>query len=260
MKKKSKIAFAVIGIALVSSLFVSGYFYAKNKRIIEYKNDKTPLPVGFTYTAHTGCVDTAENSLESIIKGAESGAKIVEFDLNFTLDNIPVLSHDEPKGGEITLEEAFKKLAEYETLQANVDIKSTANLAEVQSLAEKYELLNRIFYTGVFPEYLESVKNDSPKIRYYLNVNIEQSKRKDADYIAELVKTVSESGAIGINFSKDNATKEIVDAFHEAGLLVSIWTADSDYDIYRVLSLSPDNITTRRPDKLKQIINELSFK
>ena len=180
----------------------------------------------------------------------------MEFDLNFTADKTPVLSHDDPKGGEVTLEQAFEKLSEYETLGANVDVKNTANLAEVQSLAEQHGLLNRIFYTGIELSDVEAVKRDSPKVRYFLNVKIERSKNKDADYIASLVRTVSDCGAIGINFSKKYASKEIVDAFHDAGLLVSIWTADSDYDIYRILALAPDNITTRRPDKLKDIVKD----
>lgn len=256
MTKKQKVTSAALCIVLIAVCFTGGYFYGRHQKLLAYKADSTPLPSGFTYTAHTGCVDTADNSLDSIEKGAENGAKIVEFDLNFTADKTPVLSHDDPKGGEVTLEEAFKKLSEYETLSANVDVKNTANLATVQALAEQYDLIDRIFYTGVTLEDVETVRRDSPKIRYFLNVNIEKSKNKDADYIASLVKTVSDSGAIGINFSKKYATVEIVSAFHDAGLLVSIWTADSDYDIYRILSLCPDNITTRRPDKLKDIVKD----
>lgn len=256
MNKRQRITSAIICVALVAVFFTGGFFYGRHKRMLEYKTCNTPLPDGFTYTAHTGCVNTEDNSLEAIVKGAQNGAQIVEFDLNFTTDNKAVLSHDDPKGGEVTLEEAFRKLSEYETLGANVDAKSIANLSEVQTLAEKYGLLDRIFYTGIELEKVETVRRDSPKIKYFLNVTVDKSKNKNADYIASLVKTVSESGAIGINFSKKYATEEIVRAFHDAGLLVSIWTADSDYDIYRILSLSPDNITTRRPDKLKDIVKD----
>lgn len=255
MNRKTKFAMVVMGVVLVAGIVTGSSFYLKHRKFLEYKADRTPLPSGFTYTAHTGCVDTADNSLQSIEKGAEYGAEIVEFDLNFTRDNVPVLSHDEPKGDEVTLEEAFKKLSEYEMLRANVDVKNTANLGEVQTLAEKYGILDRIFYTGIELEDVETVKRDSPKVRYFLNVGIDEKKSEDAEYIATLVKTVSDCGAIGINFNKDCATEEIVTAFHEKGLLVSIWTADKEYDIYRVLSFAPDNITTRRPDRMKEILD-----
>lgn len=256
MNKKKKFILAVTGVVLVAGIVTGSCFNLKHRKFLEYKADKTSLPPGFTYTAHTGCVDTADNSLESIEKGAENGAEIVEFDLNFGSDNVPVLSHDEPKGEEVTLEEAFKKLSEYETLRANVDVKNTANLGEVQALAEKYGILDRIFYTGIELEDVETVKRDSPKVTYYLNVSVDEKKNKDSDYIATLVKTVSDCGAMGVNFNKDCATKEIVTAFHENGLLVSIWTADKDYDIYRVLSFAPDNITTRNPHRMKEILRE----
>ena len=42
------------------------------------------LPKDFTVTAHTGCMKTEENSLESFKAGIENGANIVEFDLYFT--------------------------------------------------------------------------------------------------------------------------------------------------------------------------------
>ena len=107
---KPKATFFIIFVIIVAAVTAVGCLCVKRQRFLEYKNSKTPLPAGFTYTAHTGCMDTDDNSLESIEKGAEYGADIVEFDLNFTADNTPVLCHDEPKGGEVTLEEAFKKL------------------------------------------------------------------------------------------------------------------------------------------------------
>ena len=212
------------------------------------------LSKGFTYTAHTGCVDTKDNSLEAIEAGAKYGADIVEFDLNFLPDGTPVLSHDKPKGKEVTLEEAFKKISEYENLKVNVDIKNVQNLKAVYPLAQKYGLENRFFYTGVTTEFLEAVRKDSPEAPYYLNFNVEKPKKQTPEYLQSLVDEVKNCGAIGINFNKDNATKELVDIFHENGLLVSIWTVNKEKEMYEVLHLAPDNITTRNPDKMQDIL------
>ena len=59
-----------------------------------------------------------------------------------------------------------------------------------------------------------------------------------------------------INFNYKNASKELVDIFHENDLLVSIWTVDSEYNMYKILSFGPDNITTRHPDKLSAIVSQ----
>lgn len=222
----------------------------------EMKKLKTEiLSNGFTYTAHTGCIKTADNSLEAIEEGAKYGADIVEFDLNFLTDGTPVLSHDKPKGKEVTLDEAFKKVSEYKSLKVNVDVKNVKNLKSVYPLAQKYGLEDRIFYTGVTDEFLEAVKNDSPEIPYYLNVSVDKSRKQTPEYLESLVKKVKDSGAVGINFNKDHATKKLVDTFHENDLLVSIWTVNKKRKMYKTLSLKPDNITTRRPDKLKEILN-----
>ncbi len=209
---------------------------------------------GLTYTAHTGCVDTKDNSLESIDVAAEYNADIVEFDLSFTEDGTAVLSHDKPVGNEITLEEAFKKLASFESLLINVDVKDTSHLEVVKPLAEKYGLSERFFYTGIEKKHCEAVNTKSSGVPYYLNTKVRKIQTRK--YLEKLAKKVSGCGAVGINFNKNNATKKLVDFFHEKGLLVSIWTVNSEGDINRILALSPDNITTRRPDLVKAILEK----
>lgn len=210
----------------------------------------------FTVTAHTGCLGTKPNSIEAILKGFESGADIIEFDLNFAGNGTPLLSHDTPKGGEVTLDEAFEVLAKCNGLKANVDIKSVERIEQVVPLAKKHNVLDRIFFTGVHEGFVEAVKTRTPEVEYYLNVNIAPKWKQTNKYLQSLVDKVKASGAIGINFNKNNATKKLVNAFHKNGLLVSIWTVDNTRDMKKIISLSPDNITTRHPDELIKIINK----
>lgn len=211
------------------------------------------LPDGVKYTAHTGCVNTPDNSLESIEAGVKFGAGIVEFDVRFHNGDI-VLSHDEPKGGEVTIEQAFLKVKEYEKLMVNVDVKSTQELHLVQDIAEKTGVLDRIFFTGIFENDTETVKRECPLVTYYLNTDVLPKSKHTPEYLQSLVDKVKNCGAAGINFNKKNASKELVDAFHDAGLKVSIWTVSKEPEMYKILSLCPDNITTRRPDKMQAIM------
>lgn len=229
----------------------------RQQKIKEFKKNSGYLPMSFTYTAHTGCVGTDDNSLESIEAGIANGAHIVEFDLNFTKSGEPVLSHDSPKGDEVTLDEAFKMISEYDDVKVNVDIKSTDNLPSVLPLAEKYGITDRIFFTGVTDDFLDAVRTYVKDIPYYLNVDVKSETTHNEEYLQTLVDKVKKSDAIGINFNKDNASAELVEAFHSNDLLVSIWTVDDEYNMARILSYKPDNITTRKPDKLKEMINEL---
>lgn len=253
---KLKKIFAIAGgIAGVSAAVACGVFAMRKRKVNSFIVQAVALPEAFTYTAHTGCMGTGANSLESIEAAVKYGAGIAEFDLNFTENGDPVLAHDAPKGGEITLDEAFRKVSEYDNLRVNVDIKSTAALSKIKPAAEKYGIADRIFYTGVHDGFVDAVRTDGGNVDYYLNVNVEPERKHTDEYLMSLVQKVKDSGAIGINFNKDNASKALVDTFHANGLLVSIWTVDSEYDMYRVLSYAPDNITTRYPDKLSEVIS-----
>ncbi len=218
------------------------------------------LPKEFTITAHTGCMKTEENSLESFKMGIENGANIVEFDLYFTESGEPVLSHNKPVGGEISLDEAFEYLSTFKNTGINVDVKTCDALEKVYPTAQKYGVEERIFYTGVKDEFVEPVRQNSPEVKYFLNVSVEKSKAKDNSYLMSLVEKVKNAGAVGINFKHTGATKELVNTFHENGLLVSIWTVNSKFRMKKILSFAPDNITTRKPDKLSKIVKFFSVK
>ena len=256
--KFKKLVGVVTTIILTLIIILGGMIFMNNKKEQEfYKSQPLSLPQNFTYTAHTGCCGTEDNSLEAIKVGIEHGADIVEFDLYFNSENIAVLSHDAPKGNEITLDEAFKLIATYEDVNVNVDVKlCNDNLHVVYDLAEKYNITNRIFFTGINLEDVTTVKKECPTVPYYLNYEVLKENKQTPEYLNDLVKIVKDSGAVGINFNKDSATKELVDTFHNNELLVSIWTVNEEKDMYKILYFAPDNITTRNPDKLNNIIGD----
>ena len=137
--KKSKRAAAIAAVVVCTVAAVSAvllYSYIKTNN--SYKNAPLALPENFTVTGHTGCMGEKDNSIEAMEAAVKAGAQIVEFDLNFDENKNPVLSHDAPKGNEVTLEQAFEFLQSNPSVLANVDAKSTENLKEVNALAEKY--------------------------------------------------------------------------------------------------------------------------
>ncbi|MBR5321093.1 MAG: glycerophosphodiester phosphodiesterase [Clostridia bacterium] len=248
-----KIIIPIIIVLIIAVVIAVIFFGVRAVKMNEYKNNIN-IPENFTITAHTGCMKTEENSLESIKAGVENGAKIVEFDLYFNDKGEPVLAHDEPVGGEVTLDEAFAYISEFEGVKVNVDIKTVDALEKVYPSAKANNMEDRIFYTGVKDEFVDAVKKDSPQVKYYLNVDVDKSKNTDKEYLLSLVEKVKNAGAIGINFNYKSASKELVEIFHENGLLVSIWTVNNEYNMYKILSFGPDNITTRNPDELSKII------
>ena len=253
MKNKKRIiciGAAIFAVGLSAVLIIGKATITKNR-----KERIELLPAGFTVTAHSGAMGTVPNSVDSLETSAEN-ADIIEFDMNFQKDGTPVLSHDEPIGGEVTLERAFEVLSKHKNTKANVDLKSTANLPEVQRLAKKYDVTSQIFFTGVRQEDVETVKRDCPEISYYLNFDVNKRKNRNDEYIASIVSAVKESGAIGLNIHFGGVSNELTYALHESGLLVSLWTVEKERDILKVLSYLPDNITTLTPDRVYAVVNE----
>lgn len=222
----------------------------KNKLAADYS-----LPEGFTVTYHAGAMQTKPNTVNSVQAAIDVDAQIVEFDVSFRPDGTPVIIHNsEPKNNQgVFLENALEVVAEHPSCKINLDIKSTKNLGAVDDLVKIYGLWERVFYTGVFEDWVETVKNNS-QIPYYLNHKITAEEASDsaaAQGVADLAKNL---GAIGINSHFQNGSKFFSDIMHENNLLVSLWTVNKPADMVKVLSYSPDNITTKRPQLLRNMV------
>ena len=117
---KIKYLYIILIIILILGILFRAFFiisYCVFKFVKKYKNEN------MTITAHCDCEGNKPNSIASLECGYKEGADIVEFDLYFDKNGVPYLSHDELKGNEIKLEEAFKFLANHQNLHANIDVK-----------------------------------------------------------------------------------------------------------------------------------------
>ena len=216
------------------------------------------LPEGFTVTAHSGCEHTEDNSIEYLKKGLEVGADVLEIDVTFRRDGTPVVIHkDVAEDGEgLLFDEAIKFISEQsDSVKLNLDLKSTANLKAISEITDKYGITDRCFFTGVKEDFVEAVKRDGGPIPYYLNVSLPKDKKKDADELKKTLDKVKESGAIGINCKYVNASREMVELFHENGMLVSYWTPKTKPIMRWLIYIEADNITTRHPITLKSMLD-----
>jgi len=204
-------------------------------------------------TAHAGALGTEDNSLASLktCLAFFGGNGCIEVDVRFNAQGAPILTHDAPKpGGPPPLLSEFFAMLQGSSTRVNLDLKETSNLPEVQRLAEEYSVLPHVFFTGVFADWADVVREAAPKIPYYINVNF------PGDDLPALAREIIALGGIGLNTRYQAASKEMADIMHENGLLLSVWTANEPADMRRMLSFDADNITTRRPDILRDILSE----
>lgn len=231
----------------ILKLKISGKKYIGSKNLSD-------MPKGFTLTLHAGAMHTKPNSLESVEAALEWGATIVEFDVSFRPDGTPVIIHNSsPSQNQgILLKDALAIAAKNKNCQINLDIKSMKNLGEVDRLISLAGLNGRAFYTGVFDDWVETVKNTS-SIPYYLNHKITQQESTDPNAAQAVADKAKALGAMGINSNFGTASKMFVDKMHENGLPVSLWTVNNAADMVKVIDLRPDNITTKYPHVFEMI-------
>lgn len=247
------IKFVILAVCVILVILIIRKLSFKRK-LKKAKKNKPALPENFTVTAHAGSMGTKDNTYNSVYIGAQN-ADIIELDVKFAKDGTPVLAHTEVKNDSVLLKDAFALIAERKNLMANLDIKDKdERLIRILALARAYGIKDRIFFTGVEEEYVDTIKENCPGIAYYLNVNVDKKERKNAEYINSLVEKVRDCGAVGINMNKKGISKELIAAFRENGLLVSVWTVNSEKEILKMLSLAPDNITTRKPDFVMELV------
>ena len=212
------------------------------------------LPSDFTVTCHAGSFRTKPNTIDSIVTAVEWGADIVEFDVSFRPDGTAVIIHNSSPAQNqgVLLDDALSVVAKSKKCRINLDIKSTANLPEVDRLVNKHGLFERVFYTGVFEHWVDAVKTTSA-IPYYLNHNITETEASDEKSALEIIEKTKNLGAIGINSQYKFASKEFCKTAHKNGILVSLWTVNKPSEMKKILETAPDNITTKKPNILTLI-------
>lgn len=248
---KGKFITVIIAVFLLVALIIplAGLFYADYVVKLPYFRDS------FIITAHTGCENTKENSLESITAGIKGGADAIEFDIRFLDDGTPILCHDEKDKGikNVKLESAFNLLYTY-AVKINLDLKETTHLDKVATLISFYNLEDRCYFTGVDKDKVAAVKSMAPDIAFYLNIKLTNKQKNNALYIEEIGQTAKSLGAIGINLNFRELSKENSNIWHSQGLLVSAYTLNLTTDIYLALNKNVDNITTLKPAKIVALV------
>ncbi|MDD4109845.1 MAG: glycerophosphodiester phosphodiesterase, partial [Prolixibacteraceae bacterium] len=153
------------------------------------------------------------------------------------------------------LSRALSLVAAKEQININLDLKSFSNLPKIQTLVEEADMLGRVFFTGVTLEYTAQVKRECPKIPYYLNISSGDT-LETQEAVLKLADDIKGCAAVGVNLSYKQASAQLSKIMQENGLKLSVWTVNKRIDMYKMLAIEPNNITTKRPIVLLKIIEE----
>lgn len=240
---------------LVSVAMVIGVAdYAVTKT---YDERKLSFVEGFTITVHTGAYGTEMNSIEFVENAIKNNAQIIELDIRQRPDHTVVMSHDlvVTNNDGVVLQDALSLLKDTD-IQINLDIKETRVLNSLYQLLVENNLVERSFLTGIEVINVKAVKeSDCANMDYYLNYKPIRTKIFFDEYRQKVIDLLEETGAVGINCNYKYANSQLSALLHKKGYKLSVWTVDKERNARKMLVIKPDNITTKDPDMIVNVIH-----
>ncbi|MFI6150128.1 glycerophosphodiester phosphodiesterase [Streptomyces sp. NPDC051109] len=210
-----------------------------------------------------------ENTLPSIRSAFARGADAVEIDVRLTRDGVPVLLHDETlqrlwghdvrldavtapqlkeltEGGVPTLREALTAAGAGRVM---IDLPgATAEAVRtVVGHVRECGARDRTYYCAG-PHTMLAVRAADPGAEIALTWTTLSPPRR------VLIDAVAPSW---LNYRFGLVDRELTDALHREGLLVSAWTADTTRSMRRLVAAGVDSVTTNRLDALSRVRAEL---
>lgn len=238
-------------------------------------------------TAHAGCMGTRPNGAEHIGRALASGADVVELDIRLSADGHVLLSHEPdavlpdgsrallrgmsmdqiralaPAGDDariLELGEAFDLMAGA-AATLNLDAKEPQAAAAAAVVARGRGMADSLLFSGLEPEAAALLRDELRDFARLLNADpLLPASGYGLDSIRSAARIARECGCIGLNLDIRAASEALMGFSAPRGIPVFLWTADSEADMERALSLEPYSITTNKPDRLIELIRERAAK
>lgn len=271
----------VIGLTVLGIAVNLSYFRAIKKGNIN-------LNVGILsrtqITAHRGFSKVApENTLYAFEAALDSGADYIELDVQLTADNMLVVFHDDTidrvtDGKGRVKNMTYSELQQYSVgswfrggdfadarvpllsevlelvdggMMMNIEIKSHYNVNEAVrqtvELIQQFGIEDSCYVTSFSYNALKQVKKLDPGIKTGLIANVATT---------TALTQLKYIDAMSMNYLFVNQT--VVNAAHQNGKRIFVWTVDRKADMEQMIALGVDNIITNRPDQVAELVDSRS--
>jgi len=238
-------------------------------------------------TAHSGCEDTPENSLESLMAGIAAGADTVEIDVRATRDGTPILMHDQfvdrngthvpveqldidelnaicsdadsdsPGGSAITTLEQALDLVSSRPIMVNLDLKDDGCINGVVALVREHGRGERVILTGCTLARAEVLRAVAPELPVLLNAETPTepfTAKAYMHFVENTCRSAVQHHCCGINVPFHSCRQELVAHGRRRYLPVSVWTVDDTRTMKKMIAMGVHSITTHRPRRLTSLL------
>ncbi|MGG1657842.1 glycerophosphodiester phosphodiesterase [Brevibacillus sp. NRS-1366] len=225
-------------------------------------------------TAHTGCLGTPDNTIESSLAGIAAGANLIEVDVQSTRDGIAFLFHDELSVFStstfselnhpdlrrtlspiymdrelVTLEQLFEATIDTD-VRYNLDLKTEEAAYSAIEVMERMGMTQRVFFTGN----TQGVQHYRNRVVWNTPADWDPSEwLNNRDIVMETCDRLAREGYFGLNMHYLTCCQELVAYAHTKGLAVWVYTVDDPLHQRNMIRMGVDAITTCRVDTLRII-------
>ena len=223
--------------------------------------------------AHRGASGHAlENTMQAFKKAIEIGADIIECDVRITNDGKLVVIHDADlkrttQGEGLVKELTLDELHKIKTLNCEkvplledvlrflngkcvikIDIKEKGFEEEILNSLDRYSMREHAIITTELPTVIKRTRKLDDEIL------LEYGGLKKPEPINRLVNRALSVRANVLSPYYTIVSKELIDAAHEAGLAVDVWTVNDEKIAKLMLTLGADAITTDFPEIVTKML------
>lgn len=209
-----------------------------------------------------------QNTLMALRAGAEAGADILEFDIRFTADKVPILAHDPILAGRWISHTAFAELKKASPLVAtlqevldeffgrillNIELKTSGNTEIAYGLVGLYitrsEDWDNIIFSSFKPKALVALRDFSDE------VNLAQLHHINPFSFMHTHRRIQLSA---VGFHRLHANPIAVAIAKKLGLFTYVYTVDRPAAALRFARKDIDGIVTNFPDKIGEVLRSNS--
>lgn len=223
------------------------------------------------FIAHRGCpLKELENTVESFIAAGCGKYYGIESDITLLKDGHMIIYHDDDLNRLAGINRYIRDLTKEEVTEIKLNKKTNyhtydyqiASPLEYLRICKHYKKVPVIdikwgFTTEKIDELMDILKAEemydkSIIICYTMDIVL-YIRKKYPDYkvqflvgmlFSEKNVEICLENKIDLDIRHDLVTKELVDRFHQEGLIVNCWTVDKDDDLQRVIECGVDFVTT----------------
>lgn len=258
-EKKGLVSFSAVLIAVIVAAAIIIPIVRRNSVSVYMREDLGNVD-NISLIAHCSEVDGAENSVAGFKESVRLGANAVIVDLCFKKDGTPVMtdSYSEVDSAE-RVEALFSAMNEEKFNSACVylNIVQLSDIAKLNSLAVEYNVVNRVFLTGIDSDRYELIGTDDTILPFLIDYTftaeeLESIKKGSFSMPEALEKT----GASGLVTDYSQISDEVVETLNDYGILFIVDGIESNSDMCKALLCGANNVIVKDIKKSRETVDE----